>query len=121
MANPIICPVVVPLPIIALGSAVLMQFPIPERINYVELLSWSVGAQALTSGTYTVELRRLVSGALLDTISVTSGGVGGIVTHDDLRFVFNLPNAGLRFDVTGIGVGPVAPHATVWMAVLPTG
>lgn len=117
--TPIICPVVVALPIVALTSAALVPFPIPERINYVELLSWSVGLQALTSGTYTVELRRLVSGALLSTIGVTAAGQAGVVTRDDLKVVFDLPNAGIRLDVTGLGVGAVGANATVWLAVVP--
>jgi len=77
--------------------------------------------RALTSGTLTLEVRRLVAGTLIDTISVTAAGPGGIVIHDDLQTVFNLANAGLRIDVTAIGVGALDATLTAWLAIDPQG
>ena len=122
MGAPSFAPVVVAIatPLVATNVA-LVHFPIPERINRVELLSAALMVRALTSGTLTLEIRRLVSGALLDTISVTAAGPGGIVVHDDLQTVFNLPNAGLRIDVTAIGVGALDATLTAWLAIDPQG
>jgi len=122
MGAPSFAPVVVNIAVPAvLTNVALVHFPIPERLNRIELLSVALMVRALTSGTLTVEVRRLVSGALLDTISVTAVGPGGIVVHDNLQAVFNLLNAGLRFDVTSIGVGALDATITAWLAIDPQG
>ena len=122
MGTPSFAPVTVCIPTpVLLTNVALVHFPIPERINRVELLSLALMVRALTSGTLTIEVRRLVSGALLDTISVTAVGPGGIVVHDNLQAVFNLLNAGLRFDVTSIGVGALDATITAWLAIDPQG
>jgi len=122
MGAPSFAPVVVAIATpLAVTNAALVHFPIPERFNEVELLSAALMVRALTSGTLTVEIRRLVSGALLDTISVTAAGPGGIVVHDNLQAVFDLLNAGVRIDVTSIGVGALDLTLTLWLAIDPQG
>ena len=122
MGAPSFAPVVIRIPTpVVLTNVALVHIPIPERINRVELLSAALMVRALTSGTLTLEVRRLVAGTLIDTISVTAAGPGGIVIHDDLQTVFNLANAGLRIDVTAIGVGALDATLTAWLAIDPQG
>ena len=110
-------PIVIPLPILAAINSTLISFPIPGRVSRMELLSLSLMVQTIVSGTFTVECRRLVAGTLLDTISVTAAGPGGLTVHDQLQHVFDLANAGLRLDVTSIGTGVVGAFITAWFGI----
>ena len=109
-----IVPIVVALPTTSVvTSAAIVPLSIPDRFAEAELVEASLSLQALTTGPFTVEIRRR-NGVLLDTLTVNAAGV---LTHDALSFSFAQPGGGLRFDVAAAGTGALHAYVTCWLGL----
>ena len=109
-----IVPLVVTLPTtLIVASAAIIPLSIPDRFAEAELVEVSASLQVLTTGPFTVEVRRR-NGVLLDTLTFNAAGV---LTHDGLSFSFIQPGGGLRFDVAAPGVGALHCTVTCWLGL----
>jgi hypothetical protein len=113
MTDIAIFPVSVGLPVTAIGINVArVTLPIPQIMQQAQLIHISGSLQALTTGPFTVEVRRK-AGALLATLTWNAAGDQIIEALND---IFDQPNGGPRFDVTAIGVGALNCYVTAWFA-----
>ncbi len=114
MATIGVVPIVIAVPTVAVATQVaVIPLSIPDRFELAELVELSCSLQALTTGPFTVEVRRR-NGVLLDSFTFNAAGVQ---THDALSFIFEQPSGGLRIDVAGIGVGASNCYVTAWMGL----
>jgi hypothetical protein len=113
MADIALFPVSVFLPVTAIGINVArVTLPVPHMMQQAQLIQISGSLQALTTGPFTVEVRRK-AGALLATLTWNAAGDQIIEALND---IFDQPNGGPRFDVTALGVGALNCYVTAWFA-----
>jgi hypothetical protein len=105
-------PITIDIPLVILTNTARITLPIPEMLQQAQLIQVSGSLSTLTSGTVTVEVRRK-AGPLLATLNWSATG-DQVVTG--LTDIFDQPNAGIRFDVTSIGVGALNLYVTAWFA-----
>ncbi len=97
-------PINIPVPIVA-GANVARVVGIDE----CRIREFGGSLRVLISGTFTVELLNLTTGALLGSLSWTSAGV-----QETALDAFVPDGEGLRVDVTSLGVGAVDAFLTIW-------
>lgn len=97
-------PILVQLPIVALSPAV--SIPLPYNVEAEMIVGF---LQALTSGTYSVDVLS-GRGSLLGTVSFSAAGTQTVIPSDRPQV-----SDRIDFNVTGIGVGASGAYVAVWV------